>query len=325
MSRKLKGRNTSKSLRGALLRHQATEHQKVKVKKREQHESSKGKPTKENLAHKEFQRAKAGSFVPFTKDSTVMLVGEGDFSFAKSLIDENYIKPEDMIVTSFDSGVTELKLKYPNSFENNYAFLVENNVTILFRVDATNLIKSLKISKKSPWSKIVGNKWNGKVLESILFNFPHTGRGIKDQDRNIKEHQTLLHDYFKSCKQLFQLVNNDRKVLDSNRCMGGYSTGSTSDQKIDSEGYGKVILTLFNGEPYDSWQIKILAKENGWKLERSAKFEWSKYPGYHHKRTNSEKDTTKPAKERDAKMYIFEMFNKRKHSKKAIVDDSDSD
>ena len=161
--------------------------------------------------------------------------------------DRNYIKPEDMIVTSFDSGVTELKLKYPNSFENNYAFLVENNVTILFRVDATNLIKSLKISKKSPWSKIVGNKWNGKVLESILFNFPHTGRGIKDQDRNIKEHQTLLHDYFKSCKQLFQLVNNDRKVLDSNRCMGGYSTGSTSDQKIDSEGYGKVILTLFNG------------------------------------------------------------------------------
>jgi len=30
------------------------------------------------------------------------------------------------------------------------------------------------------------------------------------------------------------------------------------------------------------------------------------FPEYHHRRTNSTKDTTKPASERDARIYIFE-------------------
>ena len=79
-------------------------------------------------------------------------------------------------------------------------------------------------------------------------------------------------------------------------------------------------------DSYDSWQIKTLAKTTGWKIERSNKFQWENYPGYSHKRTNSEQDTTKPAAERDARTYILEIFNKHKHSKsKKNQKDSDSD
>ncbi|CDO94572.1 unnamed protein product [Kluyveromyces dobzhanskii CBS 2104] len=323
MARKLKGKTASKGLKGALLNHLANEEKAKQMKKREKHIAGRGKPTKQPLRQKEQQMNIGSGFVPFTSDSTLLLVGEGDFSFAKSIIEQQCILPENLIISSYDSGITELKLKYPNSFEENYDFLKENGVVMLFGIDATNMIKSMKLSKKSPWLKLVGNSWAMKKLEFILFNFPHTGRGVKDQDRNILEHQQLVHKYFTSCKELFKLVNNSQKILGSRATMGGYLTNESSS--VDTEGYGKVGLSVFSGEPYDSWQIKILAKDNGWKVEKSAKFDWSKFPGYHHKRTNSEMDTTKPAEEREARMYVFEMYNKRKHSKKPVKNDSDDE
>lgn len=63
-------------------------------------------------------------------------------------------------------------------------------------------------------------------------------------------------------------------------------------------------------------------------LSRSSKFQWENFPGYHHRRTNSEQDTTKPAKERDARFYIFSKYvsNSSKHNRKSKKDtDSDSD
>lgn len=323
MARKLKGKISSKGLKGALLNHQAREERAKKIQQREKHVAAKGKPTKQPLRQKEQQQVRGSGFLPFSSDSTLFLVGEGDFSFAKSIIELQYIQPENLIITSFDSGIKELKLKYPHSFEENYNFLKENEVVMLFGIDATNLKKSLKITKKTPWQKVVGNSWTTKKLDFILFNFPHTGRGIKDQGRNIHEHQQLVYKYFDSCKQLFRLVNSSQIMLNSSISMGGYSLNN--ETRVDDEGYGKVVLSLFSGEPYDSWQIKILAKDNGWKVDRSGKFDWSKFPGYHHKRTNSEMDTTKPAEERDARMYVFEMFNKRKHSKKPLKDDSDDE
>lgn len=324
MARKLKGKSSSKGLKGALLRHQEIEKKNIKLKKRQQHELAKGKPTKQPERQRELQKERGSGFIPFKNDSSVLLVGEGDFSFAKSIIEEGYVAPEKLVVTSYDSGVKELQLKYPNSFDENYNFLKENNVTVLFGVDATNLIKTMKITKKTPWHKVAGSQWASTKLEFIVFNFPHTGRGIKDQDRNIFEHQQLMHKYFASCKQLFQLVNNNQQGKASTESMGGYLTNS--DANVDDKGFGKVCLSLFTGEPYDSWQIKILAKDNGWKVQESGKFDWNKFPAYRHRRTNNEMTTTKPAEQRDARMYVFEMFNKRKHSKKPLKgDDSDSD
>lgn len=324
MSRKLKGKSTSKGLKGALLRHQSNEKQQIKLKKRQQYELQKGKSTKQALRNKEAQKRLVPKLIPFSKDSTLMLVGEGDFSYARSIIEQDYIRPENLIVTSYDSSETELSLKYPHSFLENHKFLESNGVKVIYKVDATNLIKSLKITKKTPWHKIVGHSWLGKPLQNILFNFPHTGRGIKDQGRNINEHQELVFGYFKSSQHLFEMINNSKENLQSNRCLGGYSL--TNEPKIDTQGYGKVAISVFSGEPYDSWHIKILAKENGWKLERSGKFEWSSYPSYNHKRTNSEISTTKPAEERDARVYIFERYNKAKHSRETKKNtDSDSE
>ncbi|AGO11565.1 AaceriADL221Cp [[Ashbya] aceris (nom. inval.)] len=318
MARKLKGKVSSKGLKGALARYQESEQTKAKVKRKLEHESSKGKSSKQVNRNRKLQQENGKKFVPFLPDSTLLLVGEGDFSFAKSILDCGYVKAENLITTSYDSGVKELELKYPKSFRENYDYLVAQGVRIFFNIDATKLVSSFKLSKKNPWPKVVGPEWKGKSLENVLFNFPHTGHGIKDQDRNIREHQELLFGYFDSCKQLFQLAN--KKVGDDH--LSGYEVGKEHFQ----EGIGRIILSLFAGEPYDSWQPKVLAKENGLRLERSNKFQWDTFPGYRHRRTNNEQDTTKPAAEREARIFIFEENdNKRHNQSKRASNDSDSE
>ena len=80
-------------------------------------------------------------------------------------------------------------------------------------------------------------------------------------------------------------------------------------------------------EPYSSWGVKILGRSEGFRVDRSAKFDWPLYPEYHHRRTNSTRDTTKPAAERDARIYIFEKFDKKEADEKERRrrNDEDSD
>ncbi|GCE97464.1 hypothetical protein ZYGM_001414 [Zygosaccharomyces mellis] len=313
MGKKAKG----KGLRNTLQRHQNASNLR-NIEKQKDKKTQKNQSVKKNRGSQKNQNI---PFIPFGPHETLLLVGEGDFSFARSIIEQNYILPENLVVTSYDSNIHELTSKYPHTFEENYQFLLSEGVSVFFGIDATELIKSFKLSKKTTWTKILGESWNGKCLENVMFNFPHTGKGVKDQERNIKDHQNLVLGFFKSCKELFQVVNfkwlKNRLQYDN-----------TEYLQLSEEGWGKIILTLFAGEPYDSWKIKILAKENKFQLQRSNRFQWEIFPGYHHKRTNSEQDTTKPAEERDARVYVFEKLgtvqrtNKRSRNSE---DDEDDD
>ncbi|AJP39379.1 AHL_G0026470.mRNA.1.CDS.1 [Saccharomyces cerevisiae] len=336
MARKLKGKIGSKGLKGALLRHQAKVKLVRNIESKQKHELRKKNSSANNKTVKrnqEFQKLNQGKVMPFEKDETLMLCGEGDFSFARSIVEQNYIESDNLIITSYDNSVNELKLKYPHTFEENYQYLKDLNIPIFFQIDVTKLVKSFKISKNNTWFKIINrlsdHRWGNKPLQNIVFNFPHNGKGIKDQERNIREHQDLIFNFFQNSLQLFNLINT-KIQNDTLRYTQGYDLNEDTLQakKLTAEGYGNIILSLFDGEPYDSWQIKLLAKKNGLTLSRSSKFQWENFPGYHHRRTNSEQDTTKPAKERDARFYIFSKYvsNSSKHNRKSKKDtDSDSD
>lgn len=47
----------------------------------------------------------------------------------------------------------------------------------------------------------------------------------------------------------------------------------------------KILITLFEGEPYTLWNIRDLARSVGLECRRSWRFEWSLWPGYRHART----------------------------------------
>lgn len=72
---------------------------------------------------------------------------------------------------------------------------------------------------------------------------------------------------------------------------------------------GSIIVTVFEGEPYDLWNIRDLARHVGLQVGRSFKFHANAYPGYKHARTlgNIEGGRGWKGEDRAARTYIFEI------------------
>ncbi|KAI5969795.1 hypothetical protein CANMA_001169 [Candida margitis] len=332
MARKLKGKHiTSKGLKGSLARLKVQDQLNAKsLKNAETDKQNQIKKQKSITTSKKQKRNNAKQaivpkgFMPFKIDDTVLLIGEGDFSFAKSLIVQNFILPENLIATSYDSA-DEVRAKYPG-VEDTLAQLKSEGVRIIHDVDATDLPKTLNLTLNSKQRRSLSKVKlfpDGRRLRYIMFNFPHTGSGIKDQDRNIKRHQEFMVAFFQNCNRVFDLVNVANLKHDD---FAGYRDNNQGDAGSGGDEDGKTLVSLFEGEPYNSWTIKALAKNEGLKVAQSGRFEWAMFPEYHHKRTNSgAKDTTKPANERDARLYMFEKFTARREKKRENDSDSDSD
>lgn len=95
----------------------------------------------------------------YSSKDTILLIGEGNFSFAKSLC-ENYLEEgaENLTATCYDTEEV-LYQKYEEAKEN--VELVRSfGGTVLFEVDGTDLPKEVK---KNKYTK-------------IIFNFPHIGK-----------------------------------------------------------------------------------------------------------------------------------------------------
>lgn len=102
--------------------------------------------------------------IPFKPSDKILLIGEGNFSFARSLIRDapaplQDLPPSNVTATSYDSE-EGCYLKYPESQEI-VSFLRSQGVEVIFDVDATRL-------EKHP--RLKGRKW-----DRISFNFPHAG------------------------------------------------------------------------------------------------------------------------------------------------------
>ena len=169
----------------------------------------------------------------FTAQEKILLLGEADFSFTVCLVE--YLTDGSLITaTSFDDAAIG-QVKYP-SLKENLEILQDYEVNLQFKIDATNLSRKLK------------------GFDKIIFNFPHIGSGIKDQDRNILVHQEMLIKFLARAGSALSSV-------------------------------GRIYITLKGGMPYDLWNLKGLAKKCGYATLKSFKFEPKDYPGYAHRRT----------------------------------------
>ncbi|WWC64783.1 uncharacterized protein I303_107395 [Kwoniella dejecticola CBS 10117] len=124
------------------------------------------------------------SVVPFDKTDSILLIGEGNFSFSLSLLyPPHNIPGSQILATAYDTQETTYK-KYPDS-EAIVQELRSKGVKVEFGVDATCLEKSKVLGKGRRWSR-------------VIFNFPHVGAGITDQDRNILTNQHMVLRFLRS-------------------------------------------------------------------------------------------------------------------------------
>ncbi|KAF2202654.1 hypothetical protein GQ43DRAFT_413279 [Delitschia confertaspora ATCC 74209] len=264
------------------------------------------KPTAaESQAERQRQRL---SKVPFGEYDNILLVGEGDFSFAHSIVTHHGCA--NVTATSFDS-LEEVHRKYPQSpaLLSDLSSLTPP-VPLHHSIDATKLHTYRCLRPSAPYSH-------------IIFNFPHTGGLSKDVNRQVRANQSLLVQFFES-------VTKSHSQSQSQSQNQPQSQSSTSSQKpaeskpTDSKTEppkprktppppllspgGHIVLTLFEGEPYTLWNVRDLARHAGLRVLESFKFDWSLYPGYSHVRTlgKIEGDGGWKGEEREARCFVFE-------------------
>lgn len=117
----------------------------------------------------------------YSSDECILLVGEGNFSFARALC-RNIQEGRNVFATTFDNEAT-LKTKYPDAAECRQEIEEKFGGTTFVGVDARRLHKVREFQRS---------------FQKIVWNFPHLGSGETDVEKNVADHRKLLADFFTS-------------------------------------------------------------------------------------------------------------------------------
>ena len=214
--------------------------------------------------------------IPFNASDHILLIGEGDFSFARALIDRpprelESLPPENITATAYDTE-EECYTKYPEC-SSIVTLLRDQGVEVIFGVDATLLERHPKLKGRS-WDRIVWNFPHAGLLVPEAFrcrwrSFCQSGKGITDQNRNILSNQTLILEFLRSAAKMLQrglipsVTGPSKKKeeegdSDEESDMNLHSEPSDMDEQGSPSTRGTVLITLRNVIPYTLWQVSWL-------------------------------------------------------------------
>lgn len=259
-----------KNLRKALAKLQATAKPKHVSSQKKEKDTAKSAIKAKNLSAGKQPRTVR---FPYQRHEKILLVGEGNFSFTLALAkrlsseickenesNEEFFDDEELLLmeeADRDATPTAPRLsltattldsqditftKYPDASSICNELQTNHDIQPYFNIDATRLATYPRIRSRAPFDR-------------ILFQFPHVGLGIQDQDRNIRANQQLILDFFQSAKDWLHPTR------------------------------GQIHVTLKEGMPYTAWNIRALAKGVGLKCVASWSFQPDWFPGYAHRRT----------------------------------------
>ncbi|KAL7823474.1 hypothetical protein V8C26DRAFT_120351 [Trichoderma gracile] len=276
--------------------------------------------------------------IPFSRHDRILLIGEGDLSFAASIIEHHGCT--NVTATVLEKDHAELVAKYP-AVDANIAVINrrpgqhdDDNAAAGAGADSEGQLDTKDDDEaedddryeeqddddsKPPTitNKLIYNVDATKLPPSvaraphdrIIFNFPHVGGKSTDVNRQVRYNQELLVSFFQ-------------------RCLASPAAPLARG--------GSVVVTLFEGEPYTLWNIRDLGRHAGLQLERSFRFQAAAYPGYHHARTfgvvrnkKGEESSGWKGEDRAARSYVFmrkeELEGQASKKRKRAGDDSSSD
>ncbi|KAJ3296341.1 hypothetical protein HDU79_007025 [Rhizoclosmatium sp. JEL0117] len=201
----------------------------------------------------------------FKKNHGILLVGEGDFSFASALCRALEITPQSskgdgrIIATSYDT-ISDISTKYTTEAVDRIRLLQRlPNVSVIHKLDATEMSSDNRLVSADSLDSF-------KPLHRIVFNFPHVGGGM---DKDVKINRRMLFKFFTQSQILLSL---------------SYENSGSNANMEDF----KVFVSLRKTPFYEKFGIQELAEANGFKLTERARFDGERWSalGYRPQRTN---------------------------------------
>ncbi|KAJ1662225.1 hypothetical protein IW140_006097 [Coemansia sp. RSA 1813] len=166
--------------------------------------------------------AKRRSQFPYTFRDSILLIGEGNFSYAHSIA-QTLGTATNIVATAYDSEET-VKTKYSEDAETHISGFKALGGVVLYSVDATQMDKSTK-----------GSALAGKKFTHIVFNFPHVGAGIKDQVRNIRVNQSMIVGFFRSARELLSVSTDSISKTPAESTHTATQSNDLSDSDSDDD------------------------------------------------------------------------------------------
>ena len=181
----------------------------------------------------------------------ILLLGEGDFSFAASLSRLGFCN---LIATSLEDYKTVIKTHYNSKYNIQLIKRMKNK--IFHNIDITQIDQHKHFKSLSEESK----------FDIIIFNFPHSGIANYEYQKSIPSNQQLLRSIFEQSSNLLKQNGELHIALKSEPI---YNSWDIQKQCNDANNDNAFKL----------------------KLKNRIKFEAEKYFGYQHKTTTSHKQS----------------------------------
>ncbi|OLN93908.1 25S rRNA (uridine-N(3))-methyltransferase [Colletotrichum chlorophyti] len=268
--------------------------------------------------------------IPFAPEDAILLIGEGDLSFAASLATHHRCR--NLTATVLEKNEKELLEKYPHA--------ADNIVKITGAGKPTDSAKSAEDTdandggaKADPETEAVADGEDEEIdddsdSDKYKPTLPNNNKILYNTDARTMKPFTRRappnHRGFSTGEK----QGIYKRIIFNFPHVGGKSTDRNRQVRYNQELLvaffnsalpslapgGTIIVTLFEGDPYTLWNVKDLGRHAGLQSLQSFKFHARAYPGYAHARTLGvvrEKKTGEVSgaawrgEERPARSYVF--------------------
>ncbi|KAJ1930250.1 hypothetical protein IWQ60_000494 [Tieghemiomyces parasiticus] len=210
---------------------------------------------------------------PYSFGDRILAIGEGNFSFTRAVAQVLEVGCG-ITATSYDDEAV-VHEKYADAADH-IRDLQERAATVMYGVDGTALEKCKAL--------------RGQRFTHIVFNFPHTGSGIKDMNVNVLGNQKLILGFLTSA---VSFLTDPERFPDTDLVPG------------------QIHLATKTGMPYDLWRVRDVAHNTGQLVcTKCDLFYPDHFPGYEHRRTLGFQEGRSVAQNAEitkakARLYVF--------------------